>query len=126
MIPPGHTVCYRCQGDRKEAGEPTWWSRWRVYPRSCFGHIVQGAVAASPMVAVMMKWSLQAFAVAVVILLVWMWFYTSYQGLSGARKAVNRKKTDTMGLDVIDFLIGTMPVLGIAFILALRATEGGQ
>ena len=119
MIPPGHTRCIRCQGDRKESEEPTWRGRWRVYPRSCAGHIIQGAAASLPLLAVSL-WkpdNVMAVVVAVAVLAVWLWIYTAYQGLSGARKAVNRKKTDTMGLDVVDFLIGTMPVLITTLIL---------
>ena len=81
----------------------TWFSRWRVYPWSCAGHVTQG-IAAGALAGAGHHWPAA----------VWFTGYLAYQFGSGARKAVNRHETDTIGLDSFDFTVGFLPGYAIA------------
>ena len=77
---------------------PSWFSRWKKYPLSCAGHILQGILAGA-----MMAWG-DTFLIAVGIL--WAAFFVAYQGLSFARKVNQEGRGDTAGLDSTDFAVG--------------------
>lgn len=66
---------------------------WRQYPKSAFGHHVQGAFAG--LLTCVVK-TPEALVVAGILAL----SYIAYQGLSVI------KKKDAAGLDVMDFLVG--------------------
>ena len=78
---------------------PTWFSRWKVYPASCLGHVAQGGGAGV----------LGALGHEVAAL-VWFGGYVAYQGLSFARKVNTEGRGDTAGLDAFDFIVGFIPV----------------
>ena len=97
---PGHATCYRCGAQEPP---PTWFGRWRRYPWSVAGHIATGA-ACGVMAAFDWHWPAA----------VWAGAFFAYQFGSGARKAINRRETDTMGLDTYDLAVGFVPAYCIA------------
>ena len=78
---------------------PTWFSRWRKYPWSCAGHVLGWGAVPGVMMA------LGLYAPAVVMLI----GFAYYEAGSGYRKAVNTGKTDTVGLDFVDAVVGFVP-----------------
>ena len=78
---------------------PTWFSRWRSYGWSCAGHVLFWGAAPGVMMA------LGLYAPAVVMLA----GFAYYEAGSGYRKAVNDGKTDTVGLDFVDAVVGFVP-----------------
>ena len=88
--------------DGTSVKHPSWFSRWKKYPLSCAGHILQGALAGA-----MMGWG-DTFLITVGIL--WAVFFIAYQGLSFARKVNQEGRGDTAGLDTVDFLVGLLIV----------------
>ena len=102
---------------REREPQPTYFNRWRRYPKSCAGHTMQGLltglVILSPaIVAFQMPNAPAALTMAVILFpLTVMGFalalgYWAYQFGSGARKAVNRHKTDSIGWDSADLMVG--------------------
>lgn len=94
----------------KKEKDTTWFSRWRKkpdgtkgYPGSIIGHMAQG-VAAGVLAAYGYHWAAG----------IWTAGYFSYQFGSGARKAINKRKADTIGLDAFDFTIGFVPAYLVA------------
>ena len=87
---------------------PTYFNRWRRYPRSCAGHTLQGFIIGALMLTPLLtqRWdgdSLWVFTVAGVVLALG---YFAYQFGSGARKAINRHETDSIGWDCADLSVG--------------------
>ena len=82
---------------------PTYFSRWRAYPRSCAGHTAQGwgigVMALSPLIMGAL-WPLAPVAAILAL------GYFCYQFGSGARKAINRHETDSIGWDCADLSVG--------------------
>ena len=78
---------------------PTWFSRWRSYPWSCAGHVAFWGALPGAMMA------LGCYAPAMVMLV----GFAYYEAGSGYRKAVNHGKTDTVGLDFVDAVVGFVP-----------------
>ena len=109
---------------------PTYFNRWRRYPRSCFGHTLQGYCIGTVMLAPAMA-ALQmpdmAAAVAVALMLaplslfgfVMALAYMGYQMGSGARKAVNRHETDSIGWDIADMSVG----MWLSLVVAVTVTK---
>ena len=91
--------------------QPTYWSRWRTHPLSCAGHVAQGVLCG--VLVLTGQPPLMALAA------LWLLLYATYQGLSMARKAVNRHRADTGGLDTAD------AITGIGLALAGRAVWWG-
>ena len=97
---------------------PTYFNRWRRYPRSCAGHTLQGFIIGALMLAPaflpflpvklpsyleenrLLLLVLPAFAALQAI------GYFAYQFGSGARKAINRHETDSIGWDCADLSVG--------------------
>ena len=93
------------------APAPTWFSRWRSYPKSCFGHVAQGFLAGLCLGAPDIR--LIAFAI------LWASSFYVYQGLSFARKVSQEGRGDTAGLDSVDFLVGLLIAFPSAFFLGI-------
>ena len=82
---------------------PTYFNRWRRYPRSCAGHTLQGFIIGLLMLSPVFLpslWPLAAFAGLQAC------GYFAYQFGSGARKAINRHETDSIGWDCADLTVG--------------------
>ena len=97
--------------------QPTYFSRWRAYPRSCLGHTAQGVltgmVILAPLLFASQMPNVPAAVAAAIIFspLSVLGFtlalgYWAYQFGSGARKAVNRHQTDSIGWDAADLSVG--------------------
>ena len=85
---------------------PSWWSRWRKYPLSCAGHILQGSIT-----GLLMLTELWLFGA------MWAIFFIAYQGLSFARKVSQEGRGDTAGLDSVDFLVGALITLAVVLVI---------
>ena len=96
--------------------KPTWFNRWRTYPKSIAGHILQG-VAAGIMVG-------SGSTELIIGGVSWMVGFWLYQFGSGLRKAINTNHTDTMGLDAFDFIVGLIPAVVITVIIRHMAGWG--
>ena len=83
--------------------KPTFWNRFRRYPLSCVGHIVQG-VAAGLLVAAGLHGALAGA--------LWAYLFVQYQSLSFQRKRDWEGRGDTAGLDTMDFLVGYVLAVG--------------
>ena len=79
---------------------PTWFSRWRVYPRSVLGHVLQGAASGL---------LVHIGPVGLAIAAFWFLGFVAYQALSFARKVSTEGRGDTAGLDAFDFIVGFLP-----------------
>lgn len=128
--------CAACARLKGLAGHPTWFGRWRAYPMSCLGHVVQGAIAGAlpfpglflyafcdleEMPAILLS------VIGLVIGYVWWRGFEAYQRLSFERKVNTTGRGDTAGLDAYDFIVGYVPasIAGLAVALAkLSLTEG--
>ena len=110
--------------------KPTYFNRWARYPKSCFGHTLQGccigtvmlapAMAAlqmpdiaSAMVTALMLAPLSLFGFVLALA------YIGYQMGSGARKAVNNHETDSIGWDIADMTVG----MWISLVVAVTVTK---
>ena len=74
-----------------------------LYPASFVGHHLQGAAAAMAV--------LYGDTKAMVLALLWSFFYVKYQEFTQKRKG------DSAGLDVLDYIVGI--AIGIAWYLAV-------
>lgn len=112
--------------------QPTYFNRWRRYPKSCAGHTLQGAltglvILAPAIAALQMPSTASALTVAIILFpLTVMGFtlalgYWAYQFGSGARKAVNRHRTDSIGWDSADLMVGLWFSVIIATAVTLLA-----
>ena len=90
-----------------------YFGRFRRHPLSCLGHILQGALCGG---LILSGW----WELAVVGAL-WVLLYIAYQGLSMARKAINKGAADTGGLDTSDAIVGLG--LALAAYAILQLTE---
>ena len=107
-IASGKQTCYACAPASQASPEATWFSRWRKYPKSVAGHIAQGFALGSLCFA--------DFWMGFGATALYGQFFLAYQIGSGARKAVNKRKTDTIGLDAFDFIVGAAPPLVAALL----------
>ena len=124
----------RCAACARSKGlaHPTWFGRWRAYPMSCLGHVVQGAIAgALPWPAFLLhlfpcvqraddqpEYVIPLlFLAGLVIGYIWWRGFEAYQRLSFQRKVNTTGRGDTAGLDTYDFIVGYVPV-GMAGLIA--------
>ena len=91
---------------------PTWFSRWKAYPMSCLMHVLfWGAVPGA-----LLAYDFRTWPVALVML----FGFAYYEAGSGYRKAVNDGKTDTVGLDFVDAVVGFVPAYLIVMLLTIK------
>ena len=105
---PGQKTCYRCAYDA--AGTVTWFSRFKMYPKSVIGHIAQGAGAALCVAVPMAMGGGPALTAGITTAAIWYLGFRDYQFGSAKRKEINTGRTDTMGLDTYDFIVGFLPI----------------
>ena len=82
-----------------------YFTRWRRYGLSCAGHTAQGFGFGMLMLAPNFLLAMQAWPLTVVGAML-AFLYVGYQVGSGARKAVNHHKTDSIGWDIADASVG--------------------
>lgn len=101
-----------------ETPKPTWLNRWQRYPRSIIGHIAWGSLSGLSLSAGVLvaagagppAEAFRALAIAITLFgfaLIWFIGGIAYQFGSGFRKHDTEGRTDTVGLDCVDYAVGT-------------------
>lgn len=104
---------------------PTYFNRWRRYPRSCAGHTLQGFIIGLLILAPPLLMGGRGFAVTAFALLQAQGYF-AYQFGSGARKAINRHQTDSIGWDCADLSVGGwLALLACGIYFAYKCWQDG-